>query len=40
MSLFSKTHTGLLINRFSQDMRHVDLTLARTVIVTFFREFT
>jgi ATP-binding cassette, subfamily C (CFTR/MRP), member 1 len=38
MSFLSNTETGLLMNRFSQDLRLVDLILPRSFLVAGFRE--
>lgn len=38
LSFFSETETGVLINRFSQDLRHVDMSLPGAVINVAFRK--
>ncbi|KAH8889119.1 putative ABC transporter [Thozetella sp. PMI_491] len=40
MSFLSNTETGLLVNRFSQDMRLIDMILPRAFVVTGFQLFS
>jgi len=39
MSFFVSTETGFLVNRFSQDMRLVDMTLPAVLVNTSFRAY-
>lgn len=39
MSFLSSMETGVLVNRFSQDLRLVDMVLPRALAVTGFRKF-
>ncbi|KUI53472.1 Multidrug resistance-associated protein 1 [Cytospora mali] len=39
LSFFAETETGVLVNRFSQDLRHADMTLPASIINCAFRYF-